>query len=308
MTLTLMLLSTVQAAPLSLQWDADPIRYHGELLLQRGEPIALLSANNIDVRATTVMLAADMTCTGEAAGKNWKVECAIDEIAIQGGAYTPDEQERLDTIFTEYSALMSTATVQLVQRADGRLRSVDLEGIDKSDERMSEIHESLRLLMRRLFAPLDIQLPKKGSAEVGETWKHKGGAVALELFSKYGTFGGSSVTYTLAAAEGGMATVTSEGRGNIGVSSTGATMEMEDGSISTSASSELYNTLSFGNGRLDTTSGHWLFVDSSAEGQRNQAVAKSASQFIQAAWLGRINDDGTIEGRDGPYTPGSADQ
>ena len=96
----------------------------------------------------------------------------------------------------------------------------------------------------------------------------------------------------------GRMVVSQTGRGNIGVSSGGATLSFEDGDATTSGG--LYNTLSSGFAFFDTSAGRWVYAEYSTQGQLNQAATSGVNTFIQAAWIGRINDDGTVEGPTGP--------
>ena len=86
------------------------------------------------------------------------------------------------------------------------------------------------MLMRRLFAPLDLQLPKKGDAK-GKPWKQKGSPLALELLSRSGTAGGSRLEHEISQA-GEQVQFTSKGRGMVSAGNaleagTGAMMKIE---------------------------------------------------------------------------------
>ena len=299
MVVVLLGASAAQAATVGLNLD-PPTRYRAEVLVQNGTPVQLLGSNNLNARATMVAMALELTCDGSAAGsRGWEVACDVDTAQLQGTAITPPEQERLDTIMAEYGTLLSQATLQIGIGSDGRVRLVDVEGIEKRDERMSVVHEYIRLLVRRAFAPADVQLPKKGEAAVGERWKQKSGALPMEVFSRFGTIGGSVVTYEVLAADGAGVVVQRSGRGNIGVSSTGATMGFEDGSQET-PTGQLYNTTMAG--LLRFVGDSWVYGEYTTQGTLNQATSSLVEQFTHAAWIGRINADGTVEGPAGPRT------
>lgn len=286
------------AADLNLDLNA-PARYHAEALIQAGTPVQLLASNNINARVVMIGAAFDLDCSGEMGTRDWKMLCNIDNVGLQASAYTPDKQDAVDAIMDEYMALMEDAQAQVEFGTDGRIRLVDIEGIDKRDERMRNVHEYIRLIVRRGFAPMDIQLPRKGVAEVGDKWKRKTGAATFEMFSRFGTVGGSLIKYEVTDVTDGRVSVTHSGRGNIGVSSAGATLTMEDGATAATASA-LYNTLSNGVAYFEEGSHRWIYGEFSTQGTLNQAATSGVNQFTQAAWIGRINADGTVEGPEGP--------
>ena len=176
-----LLTTTAGAAEMNLSWGDQPVRYHAEVLIQHFYPIEVLAMQNISVRATTLMAGADLTCKGEPFKKGTQVTCTVDTVSMQGEPQHPSDTDRLNQVMMEYGTILTGATLQIELGADGRLKVVDLEGVDKADERQREIHETLRLISRRMVAPLDMQLPRKGEATAGDSWKHKNSAVAIEI-------------------------------------------------------------------------------------------------------------------------------
>lgn len=286
------------AADMNLDLNG-PARYHAEALIQAGTPVQLLASNNINARVVMIGAAFDLDCSGEMGTRDWKMLCELDNVGLQAAAFTPDKQDEVDTIMAEYMAFMEDAQVQVEMTTDGRIRMVDIEGIDKRDERMRYVHEYIRLIVRRGFAPMDIQLPRKNTAEVGDKWKRKTGSTTFEMFSRFGTAGGSLIKYEVADAAGGRVVVNHTGRGNIGVSSSGSTLTLGDGEM-TATSTGLYNTVSNGYAYFEEGSSRWIYGEFSTSGTLNQAPTSGVNQFTQAAWIGRINDDGTVEGPEGP--------
>ncbi|MFT5686513.1 MAG: hypothetical protein ACI8RZ_007469 [Myxococcota bacterium] len=292
--LILSLLSAAGASEMNLDWTGKTVRYHAETLILHFNPIELLAIQNINVRSVAIMAAADMTCSGTELNKGWKVACTIDTIGLQGAPQHESDAPQVDEVLAEYVGLLTGAVVEIEIGADGRLKVVDLEGVAKVDERQREIHEKLRLVMRRMVAPLDQLLPKKGIAEAGDTWKHKNSAVAFEIFSKFGTLGGSVLKNEVIADADGEVAILGAGRGNIGLSNTSSTYGFDDGGDSSTATTTLYNVVAQTGGRFDVSGGQWAYVESTAQGLRNQGVVDD--NFTQAAWMGRINADGSIEG------------
>lgn len=298
----LALLSTADATELSLSWSEEPVRYHGELLLDIGEAVWMLSRNNINARARTVTIVADFTCRGAESGRNWSVDCVVDQIEMGAEPFTERERERVNEILQEYTELITYEHVEMIFGADGRMKSIDVEGVPKNDERAREIQELLRLFMRRMFVPFEHQLPRRGSAEVGQTWAHRGTAANIEVFSKFGTIGGTRVEYTLAESTDGVHAIASSGYGTVGVSNAGSVAVTGGGSVGStnesssatniSTTSSLYSATGAGMAWLDESLGWWSYAESIVQADRNQATPPIV--FLHAAWLGRILPDGTV--------------
>ena len=71
----------------------------------------------------------------------------------------------------EYDALLEEATVQLQWTSSGRIKTLDIEGVPKTNSREATVHETLRLLATRSFSVLEVELPKDPTAT---SWKQKG--------------------------------------------------------------------------------------------------------------------------------------
>jgi hypothetical protein len=121
------------------------------------------------------------------------VDCVLDKVTLQGAAL-PGEAAALTRILADYQQRLQGKTVVLKVHDDGRIIALDLRGLAKTDKRSGIILDNVRMLMRHLFAPLDLQLQKKGDAK-GKPWKQKGSPLALELLSRSGTVGGSRLEH-----------------------------------------------------------------------------------------------------------------
>src|SRR5688572_18907484 len=113
------------AAPPAVRWDAGPVRYHGEMVVQSSQPTVYYGWDNMEARAVMHMLALDVTCRGAPQGRGWDVECAIDAIALQATAYREDEQSELTAIANGYASQIQKATIEIKVGADGRIDLVD---------------------------------------------------------------------------------------------------------------------------------------------------------------------------------------
>ncbi len=157
-------------------------------------------------------------CNGALGKKAWRVNCKIEDIALQA-APVVQEAGLLQAVLDEMATNYRGATAQLQFMTDGRLRNIDLEGVDKRNRRIAEIHETMRLILVRALAPLDLQLPKKGDDGERGFWKQSN-VLAMAFPSNQGTMGSSSVEHRIVKQEGDILTLNTEGRGTLGTGET----------------------------------------------------------------------------------------
>lgn len=172
----------------------------------------LQAAVNLDARVDQMWLDVVTTCgIDELLGKKRiNLVCTLDDVQVRAGVVAADIN-RAPKIIAEMDAALTGATVQLQYLRDGRLRGLDLEGVDKSTPRLEEQHEVLRLLLLRTFAPLDVGMPNKGD-DGGQEWKVRE-TQALALPVQSGTFGSYNLVWKTAEAAGDVATLSSSAKG-----------------------------------------------------------------------------------------------
>jgi hypothetical protein len=90
---------------------------------------------------------------------------------------------------------------------------VDIEGFSKRNDREQTRYEYLRLLIQRVLAALELELPKNG--DTSKAWRQKGSPLALRLPTRFGTAGGMRLDHEVLANEGGLVTIQSVGRGTV---------------------------------------------------------------------------------------------
>jgi hypothetical protein len=283
------MVSAATAGPLTPQWDGVEARYHLELALHTRNPIRYYSPRNDDARVVDHLVALDTVCRASPDRKGWMATCELDDVRLGGIAY-PGEQEKLDGILAEWAAILEQSHVQLNLAADGRIVGLDLEGPSKADERQAAIHETMRLLMRRVFTVMDVQSPKGGALPTG-SWKQKGSPLAFELFTATGTAGGMAMRHTPGTATPTSLSFETSGRGNV---STGANLDANAGSM--------VNLVLGANGRFDLDSGllAWRELSLSGELAGELRAADESAYWSLDAWVGRVRADGTVETRGGP--------
>ncbi len=212
--------SPAQAADDGLQWswDGDVKRQYllrSQVLLP--EFMQFNKEHNRDARVTEFLVSVITTCQAVVAiGKDkHELKCVIDDFAI-AGAPPQSDQGKLKEIFDEVDGkLVNGGWMQLIVTNDGRITDQDLEGVDKSNSRNRSIHEVLRQVLGRLFASMDLQLPRKG-VDPGSPWQQKSSPLAMHFPSEFGTFGSTDVTHQINSNTAGKVEITTTGRGSLG--------------------------------------------------------------------------------------------
>lgn len=294
MTSLLLLVSlTAHAGDLVWNWvGASPVRYHAETVIATPPPFGYryLGTQNKDARLVRHEVVLEMTCQAAPAGKRWAIDCKIDEAAVSGEAI-PGEQDKLDVIFTEYGEMLTGSTVQLEVAGDGRVLQVDLEGASKKDARHAQIHELLRQMLRRVFTPLDVPMPKDGESK-DKPWRQKGSPLALQLLSTTGTAGGVVMKYEEADRVEGDVLLIGSGRGNVSI---GADMEKGNKTI--------INLIGSVKARFDTAAGvlDWCDVTTTGELTASSTGTGAGKLYTQISRIRRIHADGSMEAdQEGP--------
>jgi len=277
------------SAPLALRWDL-PVRYHAEASIQTPDGYRYIAWVNTEAVAKQSDISLDLSCTGQAAGRGWEVMCTIDDASLSGVAYTGDQAD-LDAIFQEHSARLMDATVQIQVTADGHLGTVDLEGIDKRDDRMAEIFEDLRQLVRHDLAPLDLSMPRGGEIPHKGAWRQKGTPLLFQLLDPYGTAGGSILRHQVGERSGAMVRIDSWGHGNMS-----SELNLQ------SPVRDIVNMVGGGSGRFDSAKGQVAWRKLSVEGDLTAGSAQYGNIHVYGyqGYVARINADGTREGPAGP--------
>ena len=301
--LSLLVLSSAFAGDLSLQWS--PLRYHAETLLTLPGGYWVVGEGNVEARATQIDLSLDMSCQPEVKKKGWDLTCDVERAAFGGKALSPEkDQDKLNTALASYAAELEAATPQLTVREDGRLTTVDLDGVDQASKRDAFRAEVLRQLVRRALSPLDVQLPK-GGVDPGKPWNLGGTPLAAELFPASapvwvgegssaapmsgGVSGGLRVPLSVSRREGAVVVIAGEGKGTI------STYATDNGSYLSAIALQTET-------RFDSAAGQvaYSFVHVSAKDAGANASVTGVDGYAHTAWVGRINADGSVEGQEGP--------
>lgn len=289
--LSILALSTsALAGDLAVRWDA-PVAFHAEAVIDTPRVVTLVAAEDREARAIQLQVAFDLDCAGAPARKGWDVTCEVANTRLAGTA-VPSEQARLDAVLAEYTGLLDAGTVEVAVAPDGRLTSVDLEGVSKKDARQADAQEALRQIVRRAISPLDAQLPKDG-VDPGKAWRQTGTPLALEMLidvqgeslaamSGTGVAGGADLKTRVASRDGAVANLETTGTGTILVGESGRMVHMSLGA----------------EGRFDAGRGAWLYRYVVVDGLPSAAssMTESSTYFRLAAAVGLRHPDGRVEG------------
>jgi hypothetical protein len=204
----------VQAKEMKYQWEpGEVMHYRLQAFVKAPRILHFVAAENLDARVVELTIGLELDCTPEAPGRrsqDWV--CGVHRVQLGGMAFE-GEQEKLNTIFAEYTTLLSASTLQLEWSLQGRLKTVDIEGFSKRNDREQTRYEYLRLLIQRVLAALELELPKNG--DTSKAWRQKGSPLALRLPTRFGTAGGMRLDHEVLANEGGLVTIQSVGRGTV---------------------------------------------------------------------------------------------
>jgi hypothetical protein len=202
-------------------WDeSKPVRYHVETEVETPATHFWYGLREQEVRATRQVLNLSVTCVGSPAGKRWEIDCSIDSVQIRGLG-VPGEEEALRTVMDQSMALLDGKSIQIIMGAEGRIKKLELKGIDVVDSRVGAIAENLRQMIRRAFAPMDVQLPKEGN-DKDKAWRQKGSPLAVSLFGDQGTSGGVVMKREVVEVAGSSVRLVMSARGSMAL---GAAME-----------------------------------------------------------------------------------
>ncbi len=214
--MTLLLLTTAASAQ-SLTWAWPPgttRTWRIETVVQYSSPEWLRARHNVEGRAERVHTEMIWRCTaGEPGRQGWELACEVLDARL---VVDPLDKEADDVaaVLPELDAALTGATVQLQLDRSGHLRGVDLEGQAKDDRRSGAIHETLRLLVARSAAGLDLHLPTNG--DLKSTWKQKDDAIYAYPIA-FGSLSGARVTHTLLTHDARHVSVRSTGTGTLRV-------------------------------------------------------------------------------------------
>lgn len=195
-------------------WEGER-RYQIKADLQLNEWMFLRARNNADVRISEIQIGVDTVCASvsKVGKKAFELNCRLEDVQLLASTVGADSGKILP-ILDELEEQYRLATVNLVFTEDGRIRNIGLDGLDKRNRRINEIQETMRLLIARVFASFDLQLPKKGD-DGGKAWKQQS-LLSMSFPSTFGTMGAAEVRSEVVKTEGSVVEVMTKGTGTLG--------------------------------------------------------------------------------------------
>ena len=266
-------------------WDA-PRRYLVVSDVTSPEFIWFLAEFNSEARVSQWRTNFVMNCAGEPIGKKaYEVQCKIEDISIQAKAVSEVDARKLNDVLNDMDTKLTGAVLQMEMTTDGRIRSVDLEGIEKRNRRTRDMVETMRRILSRGVALLDLQLPKKGDDGGSGQWEQKNSLVVGFPYG-LGTIGSVRLKHEIAEdASATKLVMTGKGIAGAGVTVQVAGQEQI---------ANLYEMIVGGEAFFDTKTGGLVSRQYQSQGQATassiQADGWNGVKYMQAARLSLIGE------------------
>lgn len=298
--------SSVAWATSGLAWKWEPgeeRRYFMEAELLLPDLVVLSQAKNTSVRASELTLTLITTCAlhPPVGKKAFDLLCSIDDVRLVAAPVRSDAG-RLIPVLDELDASLLKSQVQVTMTWDGRVRTVSLEGLEDRLRRMRVMEETLRLVVQRAFAGLDLRMPKKGDDE-DSPWEDSS-SLSLGFVTMFGSYGKGLVYHGVVDTEGDVVRIESQG-GGIMMPGTDQTIVTPDGS-SVSRARDSFEMVHRGEARFDVAKGLVLERIYQVSG-----VPTSSSQIAEGAagvsYVQNIRVRYMADGVDAPKLPGNGE-
>jgi hypothetical protein len=221
----LLALASPASATTGLAWKfpAEGLRYAISAHVDLPTVLAFEAEQNDEFRSGEFQLDAIVDCVPSPLGKSaWELHCTIEDVSI-GAVPVETDAKSVSVVLDELDTKLSKAWVQIQFTADGRVKDIDLEDVANGSERAASAHETLRVVLTRAFAALDLELPPKGDDKGRGAWRTDN-LLATRYVSENGTLGTVAAVHAAQVDAAGIATITTDGKGVIQSSETvGAT-------------------------------------------------------------------------------------
>ncbi len=159
------------AAEPELTWDwSQDQRYYLETEVRLPLLMWFFKRYNEQARVAAFQVRMVADCEPVYEGKRRaEVWCTLEDVGLKASGL-PQEQGLLQPILEELDERLTGTAVQLIVRDDGRLANIDLEGLDRRQQRVGRMNENLRLIVSRAFAGLDLPLPPVHDGALDRQW------------------------------------------------------------------------------------------------------------------------------------------
>ncbi len=263
------------AQDLTWRWadhEVVSLRIQTYMEFRPGE-LRVYAGKNLDARVESLALGIETDCRSTTVTRrSQELECRVRKAQMGIGA-VPQDQHNAESIAREYAGLLSVSRVQLELTREGRIKTVDLEGIPKDTEREGARHEVLRMLMARAFGGLELELPKDGDNR-GEPWTQGGLPLIMRLPVTSGTVGKAKVRHRLESHVDGVVTIQTSGEAS---AQSGAELEAARAGR---GSARTVQTVWAGTSRFDEQRGVLLSNDYTLQGTLTASGNAGGSSFF----------------------------
>jgi len=135
--------------PISWNFDDGAHRFRIQTDIQVPERVTLGAAQNKSLRTQQIQMTLITECAkdSERGKKGWNLDCEIEDISIR---VNPLEQNADEQILHEWTTRLKGAMLDVAFRRDGRLVSVDIESMEKQNDRDGLILSSMEVILERV--------------------------------------------------------------------------------------------------------------------------------------------------------------
>lgn len=202
-----------------MQWEwkeGESRRYVVRAHVATPETVVLWAEKNIEppVDAFTLAMVINCELAAPVGKKAYEVACDVEQAKL---AVTPISFYRGKTIpvLDEWTTLLvDKASIRFVQTMEGKVRSVNLLGVEGRNDRTRKRGEIMRQMVERGIAAFDLQFPKKGTDAGTGSWVQRDG-MPMRMMSSRGSLGGMNMVYSVLSDVEGNRLVGIEGTGTV---------------------------------------------------------------------------------------------
>jgi hypothetical protein len=185
-------------------------------------PFAFLKERNYGVTISGFQVEAVMRCNKawKLGKKHYEIDCVLEDVALQASLTGLPTDERIETgneILAELDAKLTGAALQLQVADDGRVTSIDLEGLDKNDDRQQHIHETMRQVLSRVSVGFDMKMQKFNQLHEGKWIEYRSRLMSMPLPANTTATQSNSTVINYLSNYKGQIMVQSIGEGLVGV-------------------------------------------------------------------------------------------
>lgn len=191
--------ATLTAVP-TWTWKAGEVsRWHleTEIFTPRGLTTAYVDPKGVTVQARSgeTHIVIDTECTASQEGKNTVLDCTLAYVSLTGKPLAMPADEHIPDIYAGMTEQLKTAKLEIVQSADGRIRSFDLQGVKRINATSGTVIELERILLQRTFCLLELPLATTVE-DYARGWKQSSTSSLMMLPTTTGTTGAYDMRFT----------------------------------------------------------------------------------------------------------------